>query len=152
LRVPNAEVMEAFLSVLGSASEVEMGGPFVPVSRALVAGDVEALQAALTDVMVRALSYHDIAPGSPAVPVESVYHAFILGLLLHLGPPRGGDDGLEASGVVSDFVNLLDVGGQGSDRRTTLMRRCLRLGAPRQTETCELRPTTRSSFRTRPLR
>ena len=56
------------------------------VSRALLEGDAEALQAELTKVMVRALSYHDLAPGSPAVPVESVYHAFILGLLLHLGP------------------------------------------------------------------
>ena len=90
LKVPNEEVMEAFtstfLSILGSLAEVAIGGPLASVSRALLAGDAEALEAELTKVMVRALSYHDLVPGSPAVPVESVYHAFILGLLLHLGP------------------------------------------------------------------
>jgi hypothetical protein len=88
LRIPNVEVRAAFtqtfLPLAGSTAQA--GGPVTEVSRALLAGDAEQLADALTEVMVRALSYHDLVPGSPAVPVESVYHAFILGLLLHLGP------------------------------------------------------------------
>jgi hypothetical protein len=88
LRIPNLEVRAAFtqtfLPLAGPSARA--GGPLTEVSRALLAGDSETLRTELTEVMVRALSYHDLVPGSPAVPVESVYHAFILGLLLHLGP------------------------------------------------------------------
>ena len=88
LRIPNLEVRAAFtqtfLPLAGSSARA--GGPLTEVSRALLKGDAGDLADALTKVMVRALRYHDLAPGSPAVPVESVYHAFILGLLLHLGP------------------------------------------------------------------
>ena len=138
LKVPNEEVMEAFtstfLSVLGSLSQVAIGGPLASVSRALIAGDAEVLQAELTDVMVRALSYHDLVPGSPAVPVESIYHAFILGLLLHLGPDwhvkRNPESGLgrpdvmiwprqgPGTGVVMEFKVL----GRGETVETALGR------------------------------
>jgi hypothetical protein len=88
LRIPNVEVRaaftQAFLPLAGQSARP--GGPLTQVSRALLEGDVGSLRDALTDVMVRALSYHDLAPGSPLVRVESIYHAFILGLLLHLGP------------------------------------------------------------------
>jgi hypothetical protein len=88
LRIPNREVRaaftSAFLPLLGSDAEV--GGPLTAVSRALLTGDTEGLERALTAAMQRAMSYHDVAPPSGAAPVEAIYQAFVLGLLLHLGP------------------------------------------------------------------
>jgi len=46
--------------------------------RAMLSGDVEVFETGLEDTLVRAMSSHDFG----ARPVEAVYHAFIIGLLL----------------------------------------------------------------------
>ncbi len=52
--------------------------------KALLAGDAETAQRLLQGLLVRSLSFHDTGRG-PGEP-ERVYHAFMLGLLVWLGP------------------------------------------------------------------
>jgi hypothetical protein len=54
------------------------------LSRALLAGDAETAQRLLQELVLRSLSFHDTGEG-PGEP-ERVYHAFMLGLLVWLGP------------------------------------------------------------------
>ncbi len=70
LRIPNLEgwaaCTQTILPLAGPTARA--GGPLTEVSRARLAGDTEALQTERTEVMVRALRYHDLAPGSLAGP------------------------------------------------------------------------------------
>ena len=50
----------------------------------MLAGDAARFARQLTESMLSALSYHDVARHPSGRPAESVYQAFIVGLLLHL--------------------------------------------------------------------
>jgi hypothetical protein len=86
LKIPNREVRSAYRTVfktwlsrtLGSSARV------LSLAGALFAGDAEKIQHLLQGLVTRSLSFHDTGKG-PGEP-ERVYHAFLLGLLVWLGP------------------------------------------------------------------
>jgi hypothetical protein len=86
LRIPNREVREAYRTVFHTWLTQALGdGKRVhDLARALLAGDAETAQHLLQDLVLRSLSFHDTGKG-PGEP-ERVYHAFMLGLLVWLGP------------------------------------------------------------------
>jgi len=86
LKIPNREVRAAYRTVFRSWLSQALGdGKRVhDLARALLAGDVETAQRLLQDLVLRSLSFHDTGKG-PGEP-ERVYHAFMLGLLVWLGP------------------------------------------------------------------
>lgn len=86
LKIPNREVRAAYRTVfrswlaqaLGDAKRVH------DLVRAILSGDAETTEQMLEDLLIRALSMHDTGRG-PGEP-ERVYHAFVLGLLVSIGP------------------------------------------------------------------
>lgn len=88
LSVPNYEVREVFDSLyrawlrrgLGGEREVER------ITRALLAGDLESVQERLERLLTESASFLDVTGAAIRMPPEQVYHAFILGLLVHLQP------------------------------------------------------------------
>jgi hypothetical protein len=86
LKIPNREVREAYRTVFHAWLARALGdGDRVPaLTRALLAGDAETAERLLQDMVLRSLSFHDTGKG-PGEP-ERVYHAFMLGLLVWLGP------------------------------------------------------------------
>jgi hypothetical protein len=86
LKIPNREVRAAYRTVFRSwlARALGDGDRVLKLARALLAGDADTAQRLLQELMLRALSLHDTARG-PGEP-ERVYHAFMLGLLVWLGP------------------------------------------------------------------
>jgi Predicted AAA-ATPase/PD-(D/E)XK nuclease superfamily len=86
LKIPNREVRAAYRTVFKTwlSRALGDGGRVHALARALLAGDAEEAQRLLQHLVARALSFHDTGPG-PGEP-ERVYHAFLLGLLVWLGP------------------------------------------------------------------
>jgi len=83
LSIPNGEVRSVYRTVfrawlrtgLGDSSRVR------GLLSALLAGDARSLGRHLSDLLCHTMSYHDLGGRQP----ERVYHAFIAGLLVHLG-------------------------------------------------------------------
>ncbi len=85
LRIPNREVLsiyrETFLAVVSASPSKSVRSP---LAEAMLSGDASRFARLLTDSLTAALSYHDVAQLPTGRPVEAVYQAFIVGLLLHL--------------------------------------------------------------------
>ena len=86
MKVPNREVRAAYRTVFRTwlARALGDGERVGDLARALLAGDAETAQRLLQTLVLRSLSFHDTGKG-PGEP-ERVYHAFMLGLLVWLGP------------------------------------------------------------------
>jgi len=81
LRIPNREVRVFFEQTLARWLTAPMGDAILTrMSRALLGGDLETFAGDLKTLVLEVMSYHDPA-GREA---ERVYHAFVLGLLVHL--------------------------------------------------------------------
>jgi hypothetical protein len=86
LKIPNREVRDAYRTVFKTwlSQALGDGHRVLSLARALLAGDAETAQRLLQELVMRSLSFHDTGRG-PGEP-ERVYHAFMLGLLVWLGP------------------------------------------------------------------
>jgi Predicted AAA-ATPase/PD-(D/E)XK nuclease superfamily len=86
LKIPNREVRAAFRTVFRTWLRRALGdGEQVRgLARALLGGDAATAERLLQTLVLRSLSFHDTGKG-PGEP-ERVYHAFMLGLLVWLGP------------------------------------------------------------------
>jgi hypothetical protein len=86
LKIPNREVRAAYRTVfrVWLAQALGDGDRVLALTRALLAGDAETAERLLQALVLRSLSFHDTGAG-PGEP-ERVYHAFMLGLLVWLGP------------------------------------------------------------------
>jgi hypothetical protein len=86
LRIPNREVAAVFRATFLPLAGVS-NRPSAPslLTTFLLSGRVADFAGKLSEIITAALSYHDTARFA-GQPVESVYHAFILGLFLHLAP------------------------------------------------------------------
>ncbi|MCC6553180.1 MAG: AAA family ATPase [Polyangiaceae bacterium] len=84
LRVPNKEVLGELRGMVEAWLEARVGGS-AEVERmlaALLGGDARAVEHYLSRIVKTTLSYHDTGGDHP----ERVFHAFIVGLLVSLGP------------------------------------------------------------------
>jgi hypothetical protein len=83
-KIPNQEVRsifaETFLYWLSTGADPDGEDNLDTLSAALLTGDQSTAQELLQRRLLASLSYHDIG----ARPVEAVYHAFVLGMLVHL--------------------------------------------------------------------
>jgi hypothetical protein len=86
LKIPNREVRAAFRTVFRTwlSEALGHGARVLKLTRALLSGDAETAQRLLEGLVVHSLSFHDTGKG-PGEP-ERVYHAFMLGLLVWVGP------------------------------------------------------------------
>jgi hypothetical protein len=86
LKIPNREVRAAYRSVFRTWLSLGLGdGKRVQkLVDAILAGDAEECERLLEDLLLHSLSVHDTGRG-PGEP-ERVYHAFVLGLLVSVGP------------------------------------------------------------------
>lgn len=86
LRIPNDEVRavfeESFAATLEDAASRTGSATLQSLLDALLGGDAVMLEDMLGQLLVTMLSYHDVAGDR----VESVYQAFVVGLLVHLEP------------------------------------------------------------------
>jgi hypothetical protein len=86
LRIPNDEVKavfeESFAATLEDAASRTGSATLQSLLDALLGGDTVMLEDMLGQLLVTMLSYHDVAGDR----VESVYQAFVVGLLVHLDP------------------------------------------------------------------
>jgi len=84
LAIPNQEIRNLYRTVISRWLDDAPERPHNAqlVLRAMLSGDVEAFSEYLSDLVIRTFSYHDTGGDAP----ERVYHAFLLGLLVHLGP------------------------------------------------------------------
>lgn len=88
LHIPNREVSGVFKGVfrdwlasgLGGAREADA------LVQAILAGDAEGVEARLARLLLESASFLDSSARPVAMKPEQVYHAFILGLLVHLQP------------------------------------------------------------------
>jgi hypothetical protein len=84
LSIPNREVREVYASTFRSFLRERLGGlesDLDRLTKALLAGDAEALEEMLQTFTANLLSFHDTARRP-----EQVYHAFVIGLLATLEP------------------------------------------------------------------
>jgi hypothetical protein len=137
LRIPNQEIFavfrEAFLPLVAVSTAPHNQSP---LAQALLEGDVEVLEAELGRALVSALSFHDV-PGleGDTRPIEAVYQAFIIGLLLHLEPTHRVVSNREAGYGRADVLVFPKQPGPGvvlelkvitrRDTRETAMQRAL---------------------------
>ena len=84
--IPNREVRAAFRTVFRTwlRRAIGDGDQVQALARALLGGDAETAERLLQNLVLASLSFHDTGKG-PGEP-ERVYHAFMLGLLVWLGP------------------------------------------------------------------
>lgn len=82
LAVPNREVLRAYRDVFSLWMERGLADPgrVEALARSLLAGDAEALEVRLEELLLTTMSFHDPAGRDP----EKLYHGFILGLLVQL--------------------------------------------------------------------
>jgi Predicted AAA-ATPase/PD-(D/E)XK nuclease superfamily len=84
LSIPNREVREVYAGAFRSFLRERLGGlesDLDRLTKALLAGDAEALEEMLETFTASLLSYHDTARRP-----EQVYHAFVIGLLATMEP------------------------------------------------------------------
>ena len=83
LSIPNLEVAQLFRRVFRQWLTTGAGGDEAvrALTRAMLEGDAANFEARLGDLLRETTSFHDT--GGPAP--ERVYHAFVLGLLVHIG-------------------------------------------------------------------
>ncbi len=112
LKIPNREVRAAYRTIFRTWLSQALGdGKRVhALARALLAGDAETAERLLQDMVLRSLSFHDTGRG-PGEP-ERVYHAFMLGLLVWLGPRYRVSSNREAGYGRCDVMILPKVAGQ----------------------------------------
>ena len=112
LKIPNREVRAAYRSVFHAWLGRALGdGKRVPdLCRALLAGDADTAERLLEDLVLRSLSFHDTGRG-PGEP-ERVYHAFMLGLLVWLGPRYRVSSNREAGYGRCDLMIVPRTAGQ----------------------------------------
>lgn len=83
LRIPNEEVRAVYHDVFARFLEGSVVGSSVDaLLEAMLGGDTEALQAELENLMRSAMSSHDFGQR----PVEAIYQALLIGLLVRLDP------------------------------------------------------------------
>jgi hypothetical protein len=81
LRIPNAEVREVFKGPFSAwLGFGDSGEQLRLLTTAMFKGDAAALEAALQQLLQNVMSFMDFGQSPP----EATYHAFLLGLLLHL--------------------------------------------------------------------
>ena len=81
LRIPNAEVREVFKGPFSAWLGVGDAGEQLRVlTAAMLRGDAAGLEAALQRLLQNVMSFMDFGQSPP----EATYHAFLLGLLVHL--------------------------------------------------------------------
>jgi len=112
LRIPNEEVLavfeDAFTSVLRAAGPG--GGGLAALVAAMLSGEVEELHARLEALLTSALSFHDFGPR----PVEAVYQAFFVGLLVHLEATHRVTSNREAGFGRADILVTPRTAGPGA--------------------------------------
>ncbi|HND34572.1 MAG TPA: PD-(D/E)XK nuclease domain-containing protein, partial [Myxococcota bacterium] len=82
LCIPNREVAGLWRGTFRQWMEEEDGAPATPLQQAILAGSAEKIQEILSKMLLRHVSYHDVAEGQD----EAFYHAFVLGLLVSMEP------------------------------------------------------------------
>jgi hypothetical protein len=81
LRIPNAEVREVFKGPFSAWLGVGDSGEQLRIlTSAMLRGDAAGLEAALQQLLQNVMSFMDFGHDAP----EATYHAFLLGLLVHL--------------------------------------------------------------------
>ena len=117
LRIPNREVAAVyrttFLDVLAQAGNPDA----VPnLAAALLRGDGPQSARALGHLLKTAMSFHDFGPR----PVEAIYQAFIIGLLLHLEPTHRVRSNRESGFGRADVLIMPRAHGAGSSAGVVL--------------------------------
>jgi hypothetical protein len=137
LRIPNQEIFAIFRKTFLPLVAVSTGTrEHSPLAQALLEGDVEILEAELGRALVSALSFHDVPSlEGDTRPIEAVYQAFIIGLLLHLEPTHRVVSNREAGYGRADVLVFPKQPGPGvvlelkvitrRDTRETAMQRAL---------------------------
>ncbi len=81
LKAPNKEVYYFFRNMLESwLNETVKGGSTAEMLKALLSGDIDTFNEIFSRTAINVLSYHDVGEDK----AESFYHAFVLGMLVHL--------------------------------------------------------------------
>jgi hypothetical protein len=81
LKAPNKEVYYFFRNMLEKwLNETVKGGSVTEMLKALLGGDVKTFYKIFATTVERSVSYHDVGEDKS----ESFYHAFVLGILVHL--------------------------------------------------------------------
>jgi len=82
LCIPNREVRYSYTSIFAGwlREHLQSKNRVRDLGDALLSGDAETTEHLLADLMRETLSYHDLAGRKP----ERVYHAFVVGLLVHM--------------------------------------------------------------------
>ncbi|MDJ0836274.1 MAG: AAA family ATPase [Acidobacteriota bacterium] len=82
LDIPNWEILHFYENVVRKWLEKQIGrGPLDQLLSSLIQEDMHSFGKVLSDMVATVLSFHDTAGGEP----EKVYHAFVLGLMVHMG-------------------------------------------------------------------
>jgi hypothetical protein len=112
LKIPNREVRAGYRTIFKTwlSQALGDGARVHSLTRALLAGDAETAQRLLQGLLLRSLSLHDtgVGPGEP----ERVYHAFMLGLLVWLGPRYRVTSNREAGYGRCDLMIVAKTPGQ----------------------------------------
>lgn len=113
LRIPNHEVRAVFESSFAdwmrNAGALVGAGALGELTRAMLGGDAATFEEVLEGLLVRMLSYHDVVGD----PVEAVYQAFLLGLLVHLDSTHQVRSNRESGLGRADVLVLPRVPGPG---------------------------------------
>jgi hypothetical protein len=114
LRIPNEEVRavfeESFAATLEDAASRTGPATLHSLVEAVLSGDTVMLEDTLGQLLLTMLSYHDVAGDR----VESVYQAFIVGLLVHLDPTHRLYSNREAGSGRADIMIAPRTPGPGA--------------------------------------
>lgn len=81
LDVPNRELYYFYRKMLRTWLSDTTEGQEDQLLEALTSGDISAFQARFRDIVMKTFSYYDVGEDK----AESFYHAFVLGMMVHLG-------------------------------------------------------------------
>jgi hypothetical protein len=114
LRIPNEEVRavfeESFAATLEDAASRTGPATLQSLLDALLSGDTVMLEDTLGQLLLTMLSYHDVAGDR----IESVYQAFLVGLLVHLDPTHRVYSNREAGYGRADLLIVPRTSGPGA--------------------------------------
>ena len=114
LRIPNEEVRavfeESFAATLEDAASRTGPATLQSLLDALLSGHTVMLEDTLGQLLLTMLSYHDVAGDR----VESVYQAFLIGLLVHLDPTHRVYSNREAGYGRADLLIVPRTPGPGA--------------------------------------